>query len=71
MMGGRAAEEAVAIAARYGADLCDHASQPLTADRLAQADYVVAMTRNHLKVRQLLARLSEANWRLLQMPPDD
>ncbi len=32
---------------------------------------VRAMTRNHLKVRQLLARLSEANWRLLQMPPDD
>jgi hypothetical protein len=29
------------------------------------------MTRNHLKVRQLLARLSEVNWRLLQLPPDD
>jgi len=32
---------------------------------------VRAMTRNHLKVRQLLARLSEVNWRLLQLPPDD
>jgi hypothetical protein len=32
---------------------------------------VRAMTRNHLKVRQLLARLSETNWRLLQLPPDD
>jgi hypothetical protein len=31
---------------------------------------VRAMTRNHLKVRQLLPRLSEANWRLLQPPPD-
>ena len=29
---------------------------------------VRAMTRNHLKVRQLLQRLSQANWRLLQLP---
>jgi hypothetical protein len=32
---------------------------------------VRAMTANHRKVRRLLARLSEANWRLLQLPPDD
>ncbi len=32
---------------------------------------VRAMTRNHLKVRRLLARLSEVNWRLLQLPRDD
>ncbi len=32
---------------------------------------VRAMTRNHLKVRKLLQRLSEANWRLLQLPPPD
>lgn len=32
---------------------------------------VRAMTRNHLKVRQLLQRLSAANWRLLQLPPPD
>ena len=31
---------------------------------------VRAMTRNHLKVRKLLQRLSEANWRLLQLPAD-
>ena len=30
---------------------------------------VRAMTRNHLKVRKLLQRLSDANWRLLQLPP--
>jgi hypothetical protein len=30
---------------------------------------VRAMTANHLKVRKLLQRLSEANWRLLQLPP--
>jgi hypothetical protein len=32
---------------------------------------VRAMTANHLKVRQLLGRLSQTNWRLLQLPPDD
>ena len=32
---------------------------------------VRAMTANHLKVRHLLQRLSEANWRLLQRPPPD
>jgi len=31
---------------------------------------VRAMTRNHLKVRKLLARLSEVNWRLLQLPDE-
>jgi hypothetical protein len=28
------------------------------------------MTANHLKVRKLLGRLSQINWRLLQLPPD-
>lgn len=32
---------------------------------------VRAMTGNHLKVRKLLQRLSEANWRLLQLRPPD
>jgi hypothetical protein len=32
---------------------------------------VRAMTANHLRVRKLLQRLSEANWRLLQLPPPD
>ena len=31
---------------------------------------VRAMTGNHLKVRKLLARLSDVNWRLLQLPDD-
>jgi uncharacterized coiled-coil protein SlyX len=31
---------------------------------------VRAMTRNHRKVRQLLQRLSEVNWRRIQLPPD-
>ena len=32
---------------------------------------VRAMTRNRLKLRRLLTRLSEVNWRLLQLPPDN
>ena len=32
---------------------------------------VRTMTENHLKVRRLLQRLSEANWRLLQLPRED
>ena len=32
---------------------------------------VRAMTANHLKVRKLLQRLSDANWRLIQLPPPD
>jgi len=30
---------------------------------------VRAMTQNHRKLRQLLQRLSDTNWRLLQLPP--
>jgi protein-tyrosine phosphatase len=48
MMEGPAAEEAVAVAADYGADLSRHRSRPLTADLVAQADYLVAMTHSHL-----------------------
>jgi hypothetical protein len=32
---------------------------------------VRAMTANHLRVRKLLQRLSQTNWRLLQLPPPD
>ena len=35
------------------------------------APQVLAMTKNHLKVRRLLGRLSDVNWRLLQLPPED
>lgn len=31
---------------------------------------VRAMTANHLKVRRLVSRLSDVNWRLLQEPDD-
>jgi len=48
--GGPAAEEAVAVARAYGADLASHCSRPLTPDLAAQADYLVAMTSGHLQV---------------------
>lgn len=32
---------------------------------------VRVMSANHLRVRKLLQRLSEANWRLLRLPPPD
>jgi protein-tyrosine phosphatase len=56
MMGGEAAPEAVEVAQELGADLTGHRSQPLTADLVAQADYVVAMTRSH--VRSLSAQVA-------------
>lgn len=31
---------------------------------------VRAMTENHLRLRKLLQRLSDTNWRLLQLPPE-
>jgi protein-tyrosine phosphatase len=48
MMEGAAAEEAVGAGRAYGVDLSGHRSRPLTADLVAQADYVVAMTQSHV-----------------------
>jgi protein-tyrosine phosphatase len=47
MRGGGAAEEAVAVAASYGANLNHHQSQPVTSELVAQADYHIVMTRGH------------------------
>jgi protein-tyrosine phosphatase len=47
--GAGAAEEAVAVARAYGADLDGHRSRPLTADLAAQADHLLAMTHSHLQ----------------------
>jgi protein-tyrosine phosphatase len=48
MMGGGAAPEASLVAQELGADLSRHASRPLTADLVGQADHVITMTRSHL-----------------------
>ena len=47
--GGPAAAEAEQVARGYGADLSAHRSQPLTPELAAQADYLVGMTRGHLR----------------------
>lgn len=58
MMEGAAAEEAVAVAQAHGADLSGHRSRPLTADLVAQADYLVGMTAGHVQaVAQQFPRL--------------
>jgi protein-tyrosine phosphatase len=58
MMGGAAAPEAVEVARAYGADLEGHRSRPLTAELAAQADYLIAMTRSHLRtLREQFPRL--------------
>lgn len=44
--------EAVAVATDLGADLAGHRSQPLTAELLARADYLFAMTQGHLRAIQ-------------------
>jgi protein-tyrosine-phosphatase/tRNA A37 threonylcarbamoyladenosine synthetase subunit TsaC/SUA5/YrdC len=49
MSGDEAAAEAVEAARELGADLCGHRSQRLTHDLLAQTDYLIAMTRAHLR----------------------
>jgi len=48
MMGEGAAAEAIQAAHELGADLGTHSSRPLTANLLAQADDLIAMTRGHL-----------------------
>ena len=49
MMGAEASPEAVEVARECGADLSGHRSQPLSAELLARADYLFAMTQSHLR----------------------
>jgi protein-tyrosine phosphatase len=52
MMGGEAAPEATEVARSFGADLAGHQSRPMTAELASGADYLVAMTRSHLRSLQ-------------------
>lgn len=73
--GSPAAGRAVELMARRGIDLTEHLSTPLTAERLARADLVVAMSRRHARevflvepaalgrtftLRELIRRATEA-----------
>lgn len=46
--GAPASAESLAVAAEFGATLCDHASRPVNPQLLMAADDVIAMTRSHL-----------------------
>jgi protein-tyrosine-phosphatase/tRNA A37 threonylcarbamoyladenosine synthetase subunit TsaC/SUA5/YrdC len=48
MMGGAAADEAIAVAETYGADLTRHRSRPLSVELAAQADHLIGMTHGHV-----------------------
>jgi protein-tyrosine phosphatase len=50
MIGSQAAPEAVETARGFGADLTAHASRPVTADLIAQADRIFTMTDGHLQI---------------------
>jgi protein-tyrosine phosphatase len=71
MMGGEAAPEAVEAARELGADLSGHASRSLRADLVAQADYLVAMTRSHLQALHAHFPQFAARTRLLSGDGDD
>ena len=45
--GDEATREAVDVAAELGADLSEHVSQPLSADMVTAADFLLTMTRGH------------------------
>jgi protein-tyrosine phosphatase len=47
--GSPAAAEAEQVARSYGADLSAHLSRPVTPELAAQADYLIGMTRGHLR----------------------
>ena len=49
MMGMEASPEAVVVAQECGAELSGHRSRPLSAELLARADYLFAMTQSHLR----------------------
>lgn len=49
---------------------CSLAGKPVTRHvRKHLVPMVGAMVQNHHRLKELLARLSEVNWRLLQLPP--
>jgi protein-tyrosine phosphatase len=70
-MGGEAAPEAVETARELGADLRDHVSRPLTSKLVAQADYLIAMTKSHLQALTAQFRDTGPRPRLLSESGED
>ncbi|MCI0461300.1 MAG: Sua5/YciO/YrdC/YwlC family protein [Gemmataceae bacterium] len=71
MAGDVAATEAVEVARELGTDLSGHVSQRLTHDLLAQADYLLPMTRSHLRALVPYCAADGAQPRLLASDESD
>jgi protein-tyrosine phosphatase len=71
MMGGPAAAEAVEVVRSYGTELSGHRSRLLTADLVARADYLVAMTRDHMEALNDYYPQSGSRPRLLDPAGED
>jgi protein-tyrosine phosphatase len=67
--GARASNEAIDVMSRRGLDLTQHASQPLTASLVQQADVIFTMTRSHLSA--LLSQHPEASDRAKVLTKDE
>ena len=64
-MGGGAAAESVEVGRELGADLTGHRSRPLSAELVAQADFLIGMTHGHLLALAGLHRAQGPQVRLL------
>jgi protein-tyrosine phosphatase len=71
MIGEGAANEAIAVANRWGAHLENHQSKQATVDLLLQADYVFAMTRSHMNLLAGMSSLPGCRPRLLSPTDED
>jgi L-threonylcarbamoyladenylate synthase len=71
MIGAEASPEAVGIARDLGVELSGHRSQPLTAELLARADYLFAMTTSHLRALLPFAPREGVQPRLLSSDGSD
>jgi protein-tyrosine phosphatase len=71
MIGTQAAPEAVETARAFGADLTAHASRPVTADLIAQADRIFTMTHGHFRILTSLFPESGQVARLLAPEGED
>ncbi len=66
MHGQRASSHAVEVLHREGIDISGHRSQPVSADLIERADFVFAMTRDHLEMLLLLYPEAAHKMRLLR-----
>lgn len=69
--GARASEGALRVAGRHGIDLGPHRSSPLTAEAVAAADLVVAMTPDHREAATALFPAVRVRLATELLPKDD